>query len=223
MRVFRERNPLTAEEPGEEEGSGRLRWTDIVLLSSFFTFVQLVTFYGTPGCSVLCLIHWEGHREPGARAVSSGRAVSLGRQELQRESSKEPDTNCVSEAGYACRVLGLGLGNQRRLLGGGRQIIGATYISLDELSVNQAGSRDQHISIKVNEVVAGLCRERKLGRSRSPWAQAAASRFKGQGGCPWQSLGPPDLSPTSPAQCLIFHHWNLIYGGDGKCSFPAGL
>lgn len=36
-RVLRERSPLMAEEPGKEEGSGRLRWTDVVLLLSFFS------------------------------------------------------------------------------------------------------------------------------------------------------------------------------------------
>lgn len=80
-------------------------------------------------------------------------------------------------------MSGLGSENQRRLLGGGgggRQIIRATYILLDELSIHQAGSRDQHVSIKVNEVVAGLCQERKPGGSRSPWVQATASHFQGR-------------------------------------------
>lgn len=69
--------------------------------------------------------------------------------------------------------------NPRGLLGRGRQIIRATYIFLDELSIHQAGSRDQHVGVKVNEVVAGLCQERKPGGSRSPWAQAAACYFPG--------------------------------------------
>lgn len=40
------------------------------------------------------------------------------------------------------------------------QITGATYILLDELRINQAGSRDQLVGIKVDQVVAGLCREK---------------------------------------------------------------
>lgn len=57
--------------------------------------------------------------------------------------------------------------NQRRLLGGGikekeeggkeeEEKSGQLTILLHELSINHAGSRDQLISIKVDEVVAGL-------------------------------------------------------------------
>lgn len=80
---------------------------------------------------------------------------------------------------YTCH--GLGLGDQRRLLGGrreGGQIIRVTYILLDELSVSYAGSGDQLVGIEVNEVVAGLCRK-KVGGSRSTWAQAATRCFTG--------------------------------------------
>lgn len=53
--------------------------------------------------------------------------------------------------------------NCNGLVGKGRgegQIIGATYILLNELRINQAGSRDQLVGIKVHQVVAGLCREK---------------------------------------------------------------
>lgn len=62
------------------------------------------------------------------------------------------------------------MGDWGRPLGGRReerQIIKVTYILLDELSVNYAGSGDQLIGIEVNEVVAGLC-QKKVGGSGSP-------------------------------------------------------
>lgn len=76
-------------------------------------------------------------------------------------SDRECSSSCVSEVEYTCH--GPGLGDQGRLLGGrseGGQIIRVTYILLDELSINYAGSGDQLISIKVDKVVAGLCREK---------------------------------------------------------------
>lgn len=87
----------------------------------------------------------------------------------------------------------------------------ATYILLDELSVNQAGSRDQHVSVKVDEAVAGLRgkRSREEAGLLHRWLPAA-SRARGR--CLRQSPGPPDPSPTSRAAPRS-HHWNVVFGG----------
>ena len=120
------------------------------------------------------------------------------------------------------------MGDRGRPLGGrreGRQIIKATYILLDELSVNYAGSGDQLVGIEVNEVVAGLCRK-KVGGSRSPWAQAGTGSdplLQGDEAAALGShLGPPNLFSTSLAQCLNFTIGILYIGEMGNAVFILG-
>lgn len=91
---------------------------------------------------------------------------------------------------YTCH--GLGLGDRRRPLGGrreGGQIIRVTYILLDELSVNYAGSGDQLLGIEVNEVVAGLCQKRRWAEAGLPGHRQQPAASRGRGRCSRQSLG----------------------------------
>lgn len=125
--------------------------------------------------------------------------------QIAERSSREPlwggsrqcSTN-VSEAEYTC--YGLGLEDQGRLLGrgrGGGQIIGATYILLNELCINQAGSGDQLVRIKVNQLVAGLLQ----GEGRGGRAQAEQTEL-------WLRAvtGAPGLFPAHLEQCLKCQH-----------------
>lgn len=98
-----------------------------------------------------------------------------------------------------------------------RKIIGATYILLDELCIHQAGSRDHLISIKVDQVVAGLCRE------KTEEAGLPRHRLREQSYCSWQLLGPLSFPPTSLAQYPKFYPWNFTFWGDGKCWFHTEI
>lgn len=141
-----------------------------------------------------------GHRERRMRACfREGQSAQGGTRYSCKQPKDHTENPCglvaqtVSEAEYTCHWLALG--DQGRLLGRGRregQIIGATYILLDELRVNQAGSRDQLIGIKVNQVVAGLCRE-KGEEAGHRWRDKATAQ-----GCHWGHLSFSHPTGTVP-------------------------